>query len=193
MVGNRLGRTAASRRWARWGRSLLGVGAIALLWGAILSGSALPQTPEGAGAAPAPSPAAPSLLPDNPVTRPLQNLTPPNVTDLFQNASGPTADLASIYLDGRALYEVAAPTGGSALTAAQRAQEIEERLRRIAKPLAQPNGLTNLRVASAIDAESNQPIITVNDEILMTVTYLDARLNGSNSLTLRATEIVEEV
>ncbi|HEY9888117.1 MAG TPA: mechanosensitive ion channel family protein, partial [Candidatus Obscuribacterales bacterium] len=66
-------------------------------------------------------------------------------------------------------------------------------LRRIAKPLAQPNGLTNLRVASAIDAESNQPIITVNDEVLMTVTYLDARLNGSNSLTLRATEIVGEV
>ena len=50
-----------------------------------------------------------------------------------------------------------------------------------------------LTVDYEIDTESNQPVIYVNGQMLMTVTYLDARINGANSLTLRARQIVDDV
>jgi small conductance mechanosensitive channel len=91
------------------------------------------------------------------------------------------------------LFEVAAPVDQGALSAKERALEIEQRLENIAQQFIGSDAAEEIQVTSQIDEESNQPVIYVNGEQLMTVTYLDARLNGANSLTLRATQIAAEV
>jgi small conductance mechanosensitive channel len=87
---------------------------------------------------------------------------------------------AGIDLDGRELFRIAVPTNGAAdkpnqTSAIQlRAQGIEATLNRLAnQPSSDPP-----KVTSAIDSSSNLPVISVSDQYLMTVTTLDAQLQG---------------
>lgn len=191
---NRYPQTSYRKLWSRYSQYFcLGL-AIALLGGAIAISPVWAQADEAPTlSAPPRLPQSPEdLLPDHQVTHPLRNLAPPVVRNIFGDQDV-DAEIASVYLDGRALFEVAAPADEGALTATERAQEIEQRLQNIAAELFAAGVADNLTVTSEIDEESNQPVIYVNGEQLMTVTYLDARLNGSNSLTLRAAQIVQAI
>ena len=174
----------------RWRYGLLG-GAIALLcW---LPSDALWAQTDSLPPADESSPAPALTLSETNLPGSLQNLAPSEWSELFDSPTA-EADIAPIHLDGRALFDVAAPTESvGTLTAAERAQEIEQRLVDMAQEFVSPEHLEALEVSSRIDPESNQPIIEVNGSPLMTVTYLDARLDGSNSLTVRAAQMVDQV
>ncbi|NEQ42675.1 MAG: mechanosensitive ion channel family protein [Leptolyngbya sp. SIOISBB] len=164
---------------------------------------ALPATAQNEEVTPPPTEApneppvtepAPILAPNpqNPVINPFQNWTPSEVQSIF--ADSDELDHAAIHLDGRTLFEVAAPLNDEeTLSAAERATTIETELEQIAAEFLQSGNPEVLNVYSEIDIESNQPVIYVNGQMLMTVTYLDARINGANSLTLRARQIVDDV
>lgn len=122
---------------------------------------------------------------------PLQQLAPPEVRAFFDN--GGSVETAPVYLDGRSLFSVAAPTEGSGLTAARRADEIELRLAQFARELTTGDRLSTLAVTYTLDEESNQPVISVNGEALMTVTFLDGELSGIGNLSLRAEQIVRDL
>ena len=175
-------------RW-RWRYGLLG-GAIALLciwWSSSAVGGPTDSLPPADESAPA------LTLPEADLPRSLQNLAPSEWSELFDSPTT-EVDIAAIHLDGRAVFDVAAPSATvGTLTAVERAQEIEQRLVDMAQEFVSIESLETLVVDSYTDPESNQPIIEVNDSPLMTVTYLDARLDGSNSLTVRAAQMVEQV
>ena len=144
----------------------------------------------------APTDADPLLVPthQNPVINPLQTWTPYQIRGWFANSQMDQPDIAAIHLDGRTLFQVAAPVGDEdTLSAAERAATIENELERIAADFLRTGNPDALTVSYEIDQESNQPVIYVNGQMLMTVTYLDARLNGANSLTLRARQIVNDL
>ncbi len=137
----------------------------------------------------------PLLVPtsQNPVINPLQNWTPSELRSIFATDND-EPDRASIHLDGRILFDVAAPIHDEeTLSATERADTIETELEQIAAEFVQSGSPETLTVDYEIDTESNQPVIYVNGQMLMTVTYLDARINGANSLTLRARQIVDDV
>lgn len=173
-------------------RGVLISGAIALsCWMGTVSGS-WAQAP----ADPPPDSVRPTQvvppLPNNPVISPLQNWGPAEVRSLFAESDEP--DLASVDLDGRSLFDVAAPLADpGTLSAVERAAKIEAELEQIAENFLQAGTPETLAVIYEIDQESNQPVIYVNDQMLMTVTYLDARINAVNSLTLRARQIADDV
>ncbi|MEL7051157.1 MAG: mechanosensitive ion channel family protein [Cyanobacteria bacterium J06588_5] len=87
--------------------------------------------------------------------------------------------LAPIYLDGRVVFYVSAPAvEGQGVEgpypAEVRAKAIQDRLNKFAT-----NQLTNdQQVRIVIDEPTQLPIITVDDEQLLTVTNLDAQLGG---------------
>ncbi|MEM6835953.1 MAG: mechanosensitive ion channel family protein [Cyanobacteria bacterium P01_C01_bin.120] len=164
--------------------------AIVLCCCAIATGGGA-QTPDTADV-PANSEAAPVESPENLITHPLQNWTPPAVGQIFE--ADDDIDRAAVDLDGRVLFDVASPVDdASALSAPARARKIEVKLRQIAEAWRTTGNLDTLTVAHENDPESNQPIIYVNDQMLMTVTYLDARAGATNSLDLRARQIVDDV
>ncbi|MEL7333409.1 MAG: mechanosensitive ion channel family protein [Cyanobacteria bacterium J06560_2] len=85
-----------------------------------------------------------------------------------------TTETAPIYLDGRALFQLGAPAVEGQNAAELRAQEIQPKLNRIAK-----RQLTEKQsVEVMIDPPSQLPVITVSNELLLTVTSLDAQQNG---------------
>ncbi|MGF1460735.1 MAG: mechanosensitive ion channel family protein [Leptolyngbyaceae cyanobacterium] len=127
------------------------------------------------------------------VGNPLQSWTSPTIDAVFESQTQ-DADIAGIHLDGRQLFEVAAPSNDeNTYNALERSIAIETELKQIAADFFEFGSPETLSVYDEVDAESNQPVIYVNDEMLMTVTYLDARINGSNSLVLRARQIVDDV
>lgn len=128
----------------------------------------------------------PSL--DLPMIRSLETWAPPEVQAIFENRVG-TLATAPVRLDGRIVIHVAASTTDEGLTAAGRARQVERRLRAIA-PSVDPNAL---QVSWRMDEQSNQPLIYVNEEVLMTVTSLDAEMRGSGSIIFRATEVSDAV
>lgn len=123
----------------------------------------------------------------------LETLAPPEVQALFSSQGGDLAK-APVYLDGRVVLHVAAPAQAAerptGLTAPERARAIERRLYDIAQRQRSPEDLT---VTRDLDDQSNQPIIAVNGEVLMTVTSLDAELAGTSSLKFRAIELSQDV
>lgn len=128
-----------------------------------------------------------TLLPNNPLIDPLEQLAPPRVRALFEG--DPRVQTAVVHLDGRSLFTIAALAEGEMLTATSRAAEIEQRLQQIAAQLVATSHPTRLAVNYEIDAESNQPIIQVNGAILMTVTFLDGQISGMDGLVLRASQL----
>jgi small-conductance mechanosensitive channel len=174
-------------RYRRWAISSLVM--VVVCW-AIAVSSGMAQTADEGDAATEPQapPTASELIPDTPVTKPFQQLAPPDVKAIFQNKPADTQS-APVYLDGRSVFKVANTSG---MAATERAEEIEERLERIASNFKAPGSLEGLEVASILDGQSNQPVVSVNGEHLMTVTYSDAQLSDS-SLTARASQITSDV
>ncbi|WP_008317648.1 mechanosensitive ion channel family protein [Leptolyngbya sp. PCC 6406] len=123
----------------------------------------------------------------------LETLAPPEVQALFMETDKTVAQ-APVYLDGRVVFRVAAPAQTTAtdphLSAPERAREIERRLYRIAQDRRAPE---TIEVTRELDGESNQPIIFVNGQVLLTVTSLDAQLGGTGSLRFRALELSQAV
>ncbi len=113
----------------------------------------------------------------SPTTPSLPQLTLPQLTSP-QTVTSTELARGEVRLDGRKLFTIAAPAvrnqqNGTPIAA--RAQNIETNLNRIVDRNLDPN---QLQVTTAIDSASNLPIISVNDQYLMTVTTLDAQLQG---------------
>lgn len=140
------------------------------------------------GAAAGQVPRSPITVLPSPLRQLETNLTALN--DLLDNSPELSRDL--IWLDGRKLFTIAAPAlqgdeaESEALTpVASRVQIIEERLIQIVQAGFDPN---SLRVSIETDASSRQPVIYLRYsrdgrpqvEELMTVTALDAKVNGMN-------------
>ncbi len=90
---------------------------------------------------------------------------------------------APIYLDGRTLFWVSAPAVVDQWPAEERAQEIQQRLYTLAR------SDSPLKITVQTDEPSNLPVIFVDDQPLLTVTSLDARLSGHASPEDRAVAI----
>ena len=86
---------------------------------------------------------------------------------------------SEVRLDGRTLFAIALPEVtqklGQVTPVRQRAQDIETILQRTVHSKLDP---ATLKVTSATDQQSGLPVIYVNDQWLMTVTTLDAQLQG---------------
>lgn len=112
-------------------------------------------------------------------------------------------DAASVYLDGRTLFKVSAPPIEGQRPAEARAQEIQQRLNYLTDQMSQPMASKESEVGSGVGSEvgaeagpevpnvavsvdepSNLPVIFVDDQLLLTVTNLDAQLNGSSPYPL---------
>ncbi len=92
-------------------------------------------------------------------------------------------ETAKVKLDGYTLFGIAAPnivvgkdTSEAPTPIAQRQQSIENALNRIVSGNFNSNTLT---IRSDIDPNAGLPVITINNQYLMTVTTLDAQLQGS--------------
>ncbi|MEN9203372.1 MAG: mechanosensitive ion channel family protein [Thermostichus sp. DG02_2_bins_29] len=121
------------------------------------------------------------------------NTSPPNLPllnrvdaleELRQALSLPTStniQTGVVTLDGRRLFLVTAPQGdpGSTPPVSQRVRSIEQTLRRLATSSLD---LDTLDVSVTVDAQTNQPVIRVNGQHLLTVTSLDAQLQGTQPL-----------
>lgn len=87
--------------------------------------------------------------------------------------------IARIQLDGYPLFAIAVQAGIDASTTAealtQRQDSIETTLKRIAQSGFDPQTLS---VLVTVDNKSSLPVLTINDQYLMTVTTLDAQLQG---------------
>jgi small conductance mechanosensitive channel len=91
---------------------------------------------------------------------------------------------------------VTAPTATDGLTAEERAQDIERRLKTIAQQYLEDIeqdrlAPEDLQVTQSFDEQSQQPIILVNDQALLTVTAFDAQLESS--VTFRTIEVTNAV
>ncbi|NUN64664.1 mechanosensitive ion channel family protein [Pseudanabaena biceps] len=88
-------------------------------------------------------------------------------------------DHAVVRLDGYQLFLLAAPAANQQFPLAQRSQGIEEELNRIVN--SNFNGSSEpdkLPIKIVIDEKSDQPTIEIGDRYLMTVTTMDAQLQG---------------
>ncbi|NER78384.1 MAG: mechanosensitive ion channel family protein [Leptolyngbya sp. SIO1D8] len=126
------------------------------------------------------------IFSDSPLTEPLEQITPPGLRALFEDQDN--IQVAPIDLDGRILFHVTSSIDGT-WTASRRAMEIEQRLVHFAREIVASGSIEDLIVTLDDDDFSNQPVIYVNGEVLMTVTYLDASLDGTNRLNIRAKQI----
>lgn len=130
-----------------------------------------------------------------PVLNTIESLAPPDIQELFVNSSADVTT-APVRLDGQSLFLVAAPVVNPQsenrypLSAQQRAREVERRLHDMIRAGLDPE---SLKVTQELDQQSNQPIVRVNGQYLMTVTSLDAQLQGYSSASTRAREIVRSV
>ncbi|MGI0489041.1 mechanosensitive ion channel family protein [Pantanalinema rosaneae CENA516] len=110
------------------------------------------------------------------------NLTPLKQT--LQAAGNNQISTAQVSLDGYRLFAITAPAlvdgqdlADSPRPINQRLQSIEATLNRIVQADFEPE---NLDVRYSIDSDSRLPVISVNDQYLMTVTTLDAQIHGSD-------------
>lgn len=101
----------------------------------------------------------------------------------------------AVRLDGRRLFTIAVPTPtqsdnqNNPTHLQERIEGIETTLNRVVRAGIKPKELS---VTTRIDESSGLPVITVNDQYLMTVTFLDAQLQGQNPERY-AEELVETV
>jgi moderate conductance mechanosensitive channel len=109
-----------------------------------------------------------------------------------QIISNTEIDRGTVRLDGRRLFTIAVPavdTQPNGTPIDTRIQNIETSLTQLAERNLDPNPP---KVTAAIDAASNLPIISVNDRYVMTVTLLDAQLQGQepSSYAKELTQII---
>lgn len=96
--------------------------------------------------------------------------------------------IAPIYLDGRTLFYVSAPEVKGQQPAEKRAQEIQNRLNKLAKSQTEP-----LDTQVKIDEPSNLPVVMVGDQTLLTITQLDAQVAGYANARDRAQAIATDL
>ena len=96
--------------------------------------------------------------------------------------------IAPIYLDGRTLFYVSAPDVDGQQPAEERAQEVQTRLNKIARSQTAP-----LDTKVNIDEPSNLPVVTADDQTLLTVTQLDAQVAGYANVSERADAIARDI
>lgn len=102
-----------------------------------------------------------------------------------------------VRLDGRSLFAIAAPTltqdsqQVNPTPIQERIRGIEATLERIANSNVDPQ---EIAVTAVTDASSNLPVISINDQYLMTVTTLDAQLQVQEPerWAERLTDIIED-
>ena len=130
----------------------------------------------------------------NSANPPSQTAPKPAINRLVPNqlvvASEPV-DAAPIYLDGRTLFRISALPVKGQRPAEARAQEIQQRLNTITQQIAKRGVNYPPSVTVSVDEASNLPIISVNDQQLLTVTNLDAQLHSYASSSALAQNFVE--
>ncbi|MEO0987834.1 MAG: mechanosensitive ion channel domain-containing protein [Cyanobacteria bacterium J06639_14] len=179
-------------RWLQRCRCYSAMGlAIALLCTGVFHAEGLAQD-NASPSAPAAPEETTETAPENSLMPSWQDWLPPELETLFTDNS-PDVELAPVYLDGRALFELTGPAEGGIWTAARRANIVESELASLAQEIVHQGSLEGLLVRYEIDVNSNQPVIYVNGKVLMTVTFLDARLNGFENLSLWATQVAEDI
>ncbi|MEM6597386.1 MAG: mechanosensitive ion channel family protein [Cyanobacteria bacterium P01_C01_bin.69] len=104
---------------------------------------------------------------------PLPNSLPNSLSDSLLPTQSSNS-IAPIYLDGRELFYLSAPAVDGEQAAELRAQTIQQRINQLATQ--------QIREASAltieIDEPTRLPVILADDQQLLTVTSLDAQVNG---------------
>jgi moderate conductance mechanosensitive channel len=102
-----------------------------------------------------------------------------------------TVDAAAVYLDGRTLFKISAPPIEGQRPAEARAQEIQQRLNYLTEQMGQSMVIQGPEIDSempkvtvSLDEPSSLPVIFVDEQMLLTVTNLDAQLNGSSPYPL---------
>lgn len=95
------------------------------------------------------------------------------ITNQVSNNSENQVVTSWIRLDGRPLFQIAAPRGNLA----QRAEDIRQRLHSISQNYFQSR---SGRIQVQVKRENNQPVIYVNDASLLTVTDLDVKTQGED-------------
>lgn len=114
---------------------------------------------------------------------------------LRSDAGSAEVETSEVRLDGRSLFTIAMPAveqkPGQVKPIDQRGQDIEALLQRVANNKLDPQ---TLQVTSSIDPQSGLPVIYINDQWLMTVTTLDAQLQGRNPepWASRLTQIIRD-
>jgi small-conductance mechanosensitive channel len=91
------------------------------------------------------------------------------------NVSIPSIDHAVVRMDGYKLFVLASPAANQRFPLEQRVQGIEDELNRIVNSNFAPD---NLSVQVTIDQQSQLPVIAIGDRYLMTVTTIDAQIQG---------------
>lgn len=99
----------------------------------------------------------------------------PIVNRLIPSPSNNGTTIGQVYLDGERLFPIALPIADRIDPIAQRVDGIETQLKQIVR--SKP---TKISVKSTIDEKTSLPIVTVNERYLMTVTTLDAELQGTS-------------
>jgi moderate conductance mechanosensitive channel len=96
---------------------------------------------------------------------------------LYANNNNSEVESRAITLDGYELFFIASPaiTDNDSKPISQRVQTIQNTLQQIAN-----SNSKRIDVTTRVDRNSSLPIISINDRYLMTVTTLDAQLQGSN-------------
>lgn len=102
----------------------------------------------------------------------LPNLQPPTTSKASPDSDSQVVT-TWIRLDGRPLFQLAAPRG----SLPQRAEDISQRLHNISQNYFQ-SGSSSLQVQ--VKTENNLPVIYVNNASLLTVTDLDAKMQGED-------------
>ncbi|MEN9252088.1 MAG: mechanosensitive ion channel [Thermostichales cyanobacterium BF4_bins_65] len=98
---------------------------------------------------------------------------------LLPNTTRTTSTL--IYVDGRPLFAISAPASGDPVSPVeQRRQVIETELQRQADQALPPEAI---QVSWELDRASGLPVVSVNGRYLLTVTTLDAQLQGTDPQT----------
>lgn len=127
------------------------------------------------------------------ITSPKQLLTPLTAAT-SSSASNVSTEVEPVRLDGRKLFSIAAPAvrnqsekSSDTPPIRERVSSIEATLNQIADSNFNPK---ELRATVTIDMQSGLPVISVNDSYLMTVTTLDAQLQGQNPQQ-RADELIK--
>ncbi|MBW4620012.1 MAG: mechanosensitive ion channel family protein [Cyanosarcina radialis HA8281-LM2] len=135
---------------AKWNFAAV-VGAIALILMLVSTPTAFGQTPQ------------------------IPNLNWPGLNNLLLSIDRNRAvETSTVSLDGYRLLTIATPATGNSNPIEQRVKTIEDRLKQVAS-----SNFDRLAVTTQIDRSSSLPIISVNDRYLMTVTTLDAQIQGS--------------
>ncbi len=90
--------------------------------------------------------------------------------------------IAPIYLDGRTVFYLSAPTVEGEQPAELRAKEIQQRLNRFATAQMDKSGTDTHRakgtVTVSVDEPTKLPVVFVDDQQFLTVTTLDAQFSG---------------